>query len=152
MRARVPGLLSISLIPGLVPAQRRPAAQPTRLPKGTTVQRGIEYARVGGISLKLDLYRPAADAPRPLVIWIHCGAWQGGDRANPPALVLLEHGYAVASLSYRFSQQAVCPAQILDCKAALRFPRARSAKLGIDPKRIAVCGASAGGHLAAPAR
>jgi acetyl esterase/lipase len=130
-------------------AQGRPAARDARLPEGTIVQKDIECARIGERSLKLDLYRPAGDAPRPLVIWIHGGAWRSGSRANPPALFLLEHGYAVASIEYRFSQHAKFPAQILDCKSALRFLRANSAKLGIDPERIAVAGASAGGHLAA---
>ena len=58
-------------------------------------------------------------------------------------------GYAVASINYRFSQHAVFPAQIEDCKAAIRWLRANAAKYHLDPDHIGVWGASAGGHLVA---
>ena len=58
-------------------------------------------------------------------------------------------GYAVASINYRLSQHAVFPAQIEDCKAAIRWLRANAAKYGLDPDHIGVWGASAGGHLVA---
>ena len=58
-------------------------------------------------------------------------------------------GYAVASINYRLSQHAVFPAQIEDCKAAIRWLRANAAKYHLDPDHIGVWGASAGGHLVA---
>ena len=99
---------------------------------------------------RLDLYLPAKPGPpRPLIAYIHGGAWRGGSKDQCPAGSLLPLGYAVASIEYRFSQDAIYPAQIEDCKAAIRWLRAHSAEYGIDPKRVGVWGASAGGHLVA---
>jgi len=111
---------------------------------------GVEYARVGGISLKLDLYVPeaAGDAAVPLVVWIHGGAWVSGSRAHTPALAVLGDEYAVASIDYRLAEFAPFPAQIEDCNAAIRFLRAHASQYGYDPDRIGVWGASAGGLLA----
>jgi acetyl esterase/lipase len=121
-----------------------------RLSEGTRVERNLAYGPYGGRN-RLDLYLPpGAKGPLPLIIWIHGGAWLGGskDEGNP-ALPLLGRGYAVASINYRLSQQARFPAQIEDCKAAVRFLRANAKKYGLDPKRFGVWGASAGGHLVA---
>ena len=117
---------------------------------GIKAMRDTEYAKVDGKSLLLDLYVPEkADAPLPLIVWIHGGAWLGGDKAGCPAMPQLRRGYAVASLNYRLSNEAVFPAQIHDCKAAIRWLRARAKEYNLDPKRIGVWGASAGGHLVA---
>lgn len=83
------------------------------------------------------------------MIWIHGGAWAAGSQANPPVLYLVSKGFAVASIQYRFSQDAIWPAQAYDCKAAIRFLRANAAKYNFDPDRFGVGGDSAGGHLAA---
>jgi acetyl esterase/lipase len=72
-----------------------------------------------------------------------------GSKDGCPAVWLTGRGYAVASINYRYSQQAVFPAQIEDCKAAIRWLRANAAKYHIDPDRVGVWGASAGGHLVA---
>ncbi|MGO8675008.1 MAG: alpha/beta hydrolase fold domain-containing protein [Limisphaerales bacterium] len=90
-----------------------------------------------------------SDEPRPLMIWIHGGAWLGGSQANPPVLYLLSKGFAVASIQYRFSSDAIWPAQAYDCKAAIRFLRANAGKYHLDPDHFGVGGDSAGGHLAA---
>ncbi|RYD63266.1 MAG: alpha/beta hydrolase, partial [Verrucomicrobiaceae bacterium] len=66
-----------------------------------------------------------------------------------PAKAMVARGYAVASVGYRLSQHAIYPAQIEDCKAAIRWLRAHAQEYGIDPKRVGVWGASAGGHLVA---
>jgi len=100
--------------------------------------------------LGLDIYKPATvDGKLPLVVWIHGGAWRGGSKKNCPLLFLTEHGYAVASIDYRLSQEAIFPAQIEDCKAAIRFLRANAVKYSIDADHIGVAGDSAGGHLVA---
>jgi acetyl esterase/lipase len=119
-------------------------------PPGVHAIREIEYAKPGGKPVLLDLYLPekAAD-PLPLVVWIHGGAWRGGSKEGCPALRMVARGYAVASLNYRLSQEAIFPAQIEDCKAAIRWLRANAQKHGIDGKRIGVWGGSAGGHLVA---
>src|SRR5207247_3085072 len=61
----------------------------------------------------------------------------------------VSYGYAVASISYRLSQEAKFPAQIYDCKAAVRWLRANAKQYSLDPDRIAAWGGSAGGHLVA---
>lgn len=113
--------------------------------------RDLEYAVVDGISLKLDLYLPDASPADlvPLVVWIHGGAWLSGDKNRTSAPEVLGPEYAVASIDYRLSQQAPFPAQIHDCKAAIRWLRAHAVEYGIDPDRIGAWGSSAGGHLAA---
>ncbi len=110
--------------------------------------RDIEYASVNGNSLKLDLYLPEAKS-RPLIIWVHGGAWRAGSKKEMPLEKLVEAGYGAASVDYRLSTQAQFPAQIFDIKAALRFLRAKAATYGYDATRFAVAGDSAGGHLAA---
>lgn len=99
--------------------------------------------------LRLDLYLPDHGRPVPLVIWIHGGAWMHGDKLNPPVLPYLPDAFALASIEYHFSHEALFPAQIHACKAAVRWLRAHARELGYDGHRIGVMGASAGGHLAA---
>lgn len=102
--------------------------------------------------LRLDLYLPAGTPPFPVVVWVHGGGWQSGDKSlarDHPALRQRARGYAVASVEYRLSGEAVFPAQIHDCKAALRWLRGNAAAHGLDPARIAAWGGSAGGHLVA---
>ncbi|TWU58450.1 Carboxylesterase NlhH [Rubripirellula tenax] len=108
----------------------------------------IVYAEVDGQRLLLDLYLPAVDKT-PLVVWVHGGAWRSGSRANMPLGFLVDDGYAVASVDYRLSGTAKFPAQVFDCKAAIRFLRTTAGKYGYDADRIAVAGSSAGGHLVA---
>ncbi len=110
----------------------------------------VEYARVNGASLLLDLYLPAEDGARhPVVLWIHGGYWAGGSKDDCLAQVLTDYGYAVASINYRLSAQATFPAQIYDCKAAVRWLRAHATDYRLHPDRIGAWGESAGGHLAA---
>jgi acetyl esterase/lipase len=97
---------------------------------------------------KLDLYVPAKPTG-PLLVWIHGGGWRSGSKANPPGVAMVAQGYAFASVEYRFSQTAIFPAQIEDCKAAIRWLRAHATEYGYDPQRIGAWGASAGGHLVA---
>jgi acetyl esterase/lipase len=110
------------------------------------------YVDGGGAtqSLLLDLMVPAAaPAPVPLVIWVHGGGWSSGSRLPIPSNVsaLCDRGFAVASIDYRFTTVARWPAQIQDCKGAVRWLRAHAAQYGIDPDRFGVWGASAGGQL-----
>lgn len=111
-------------------------------------QTDIEYARVGDFSLKLDLHRPAMPKS-PLVVYVHGGAWRAGSKSDVPIAALLDLGFAIASVDYRLSTQAVFPAQIHDIKAAIRFLRASAERFQIDATSIAIIGSSAGGHLAA---
>lgn len=112
--------------------------------------RDIAYVADGHARQKLDLFVPAgATNPLPLIIWIHGGGWRDGSKDNCPALRYLERGYAVASVNYRLSQHAIFPAQIEDCKAAIRWLRTYAREHGLDPYRFAAWGSSAGGHLVA---
>jgi acetyl esterase/lipase len=116
----------------------------------------LEYARAGDKALLLDLYLPqtgpglpTGHGPWPTIVWIHGGAWRMGSKDNPHAARQAQRGYAVASIGYRLSQEATFPAQIHDCKAAVRWLRAHAKQYNLDPARFAAWGASAGGHLAA---
>lgn len=121
---------------------------PQQIP-GVIAQRDIAYVSNGHERQKLDLFLPEKGENLPLIVWIHGGGWVGGSKENPPALGFAKNGYAVASINYRFSQHAIYPAQIEDCKAAIRWLRANAAKNRINPDKIGVWGASAGGHLVA---
>jgi len=110
---------------------------------------GIPFADPDGVLLELDLHRPALNVKCPVVVYVHGGGWRAGSRADVPVMGLLDYGVAVASVDYRRSTRAPFPAQIHDIKAAIRFLRAKAGELGIDASRIAICGSSAGGHLAA---
>jgi acetyl esterase/lipase len=111
-------------------------------------QTDIEYARAGELVLKLDLHRPQVANP-PLIVYVHGGAWRAGSKSDVPIAALLDHGFAIASVDYRLSTQAVFPAQIHDIKAAIRFLRAKAAEFRLNTEKIAIIGSSAGGHLAA---
>jgi acetyl esterase/lipase len=117
-----------------------------------TVLRDVPYANDKNPAHRLDLFVPLSGSiltGRPLVIWIHGGAWVEGDKKRSPVQVLTHYGYVGASINYRFSQEAKFPAQLQDCELALAWLRKHSREYGIDPKRIGVWGHSAGGHLAA---
>lgn len=110
------------------------------------------YAHASGRPLRADLYLPSGRrAPSPLVVWLHSGGWRIGDRRRAPDLSrhFAARGFAMASIDYRLSREAIFPAQLHDVKAAIRWLRVNAARFGIDESRIGLWGASAGGHLAA---
>ena len=113
------------------------------------MERDIPYVTSGHPRQKLDLYLPENAAKAPLIIWVHGGAWQEGSKEDFVPLDYLAEGYAVASINYRLSQHAIFPAQIQDCKTAVRWLRAHAALYHLDPQRFGAWGASAGGHLVA---
>jgi acetyl esterase/lipase len=122
----------------------------SRLHADTTLTRNIEFAKVGDVSLKLDLYVPSGTVKAPLIVYVHGGAWRAGDKEDMPLGALVEKGFAVASVNYRLSGDARFPAMVHDIKAAIRFLRAHGKKHGLsETSRIAIVGSSAGGHLAA---
>jgi acetyl esterase/lipase len=83
------------------------------------------------------------------VIVIHGGGWSKGTYKDHVGINLAMKGYFVANVEYRLSGEAKWPAQIEDCKMAVRWLRANAAKYNIDPNHIGCMGSSAGGHLAA---
>jgi acetyl esterase/lipase len=120
------------------------------LPAGVRRLRDLEYVPGGHERQKLDLYLPEkAPGPLPIIVWVHGGGWKDGNKDWRRAVPLVPKGYAVANINYRLSQHAVFPAQIEDCKAAVRWLRANAKKFGLDPDHIGAWGPSAGGHLVA---
>lgn len=161
MRTRTPFLslsLAACILIGLGSATERSAmAQPAkkkgagvRVPDTMEAVRNLDYAGTGAERQTLDLYVPKDKSEkRPLIVWVHGGGWKAGSKETPQIAWVLDHGYALASINYRLSQQAVFPAQIHDCKGAIRFLRAHADKYGYDARRIGIAGSSAGGHLVA---
>lgn len=102
---------------------------------------------------KLDVYLPdEGDGPFPVILSIHGGAFRAGDKSDNQVMPMLEglkRGYAVVSVNYRLSQEAIFPAQIYDIKAAVRWIRANAKEYKFNPDKIAAWGGSAGGHLSA---
>jgi arylsulfatase A-like enzyme/pimeloyl-ACP methyl ester carboxylesterase len=136
----------------VAPTNARPVGdvRPT-LPPGVKVLSNKTYSAPKTGALLLDLYLPeiAPEKPMPVVMWIHGGGWRSGAKENAPLIWLAKEGYAVASINYRLLHVAQWPAQIDDCRAAVRWLRAHAQEYHLDPERIAVSGGSAGGHLAA---
>lgn len=111
----------------------------------------IEYGEADGQPLELDILAPEhlGGTRVPAVVYVHGGGWAGGERSWTPNRILAESGFFTVSVSYRFSSQAIFPAQIHDVKAAIRWVRANADRYGVDPARVGIWGHSAGGHLAA---
>ncbi|MCX5403012.1 alpha/beta hydrolase [Streptomyces sp. NBC_00335] len=156
------------LTPGLAAFLAPPAPERLPLPPaahpapGVRVLRGVPYAYRAGIRpLELDLWLPdgAHGPPLPVVLYLHGGGWRAGSRAElgprfrhwspDPFARLARAGFAVASVDYRLSGEAVHPAQLDDATAALGWLTARAGELGLDAHRIVSWGESAGAHLAA---
>jgi acetyl esterase/lipase len=137
-------LLAVASDAGAQPPMPRPRDD-------AKVHANLEYVPGGHARQRLDLYVPAkVDTPLPVIVWVHGGAWMAGSKdGGGPALPFVGKGYAVASVNYRLSQHAVFPAQIEDCKAAIRWLKANAKTYDLNPERIGVWGASAGGHLVA---
>jgi acetyl esterase/lipase len=115
-----------------------------------TAQTDIRYSDRAARCV-LDLALPDGATRPPLVVYIHGGAFFMGDKTDGAAerQALRMAGFAVASVNYRYSSEAIWPAQLEDLKAAFAFLRAQAPALGLDGARIASFGPSAGGHLSA---
>jgi acetyl esterase/lipase len=141
-------ILLFALCPSLR-AQNPPPTPPVVL-GDLIVQRDVVYGRGGAQDLHADLAYPRnAPGPLPAIIHIHGGGWIGGTYHDAAILQRARDGYFAASIEYRLSNIAKWPAQIQDCKCAVRWLRANAARYHIDPNRIGVIGESAGGHLVA---
>ncbi len=134
------GLVEIGDIHGEIP-----------LPEGVVEKKDIEYGKVGERKLLLNLYSPEKlEQPAVGLIFIHGGGWTSGDRNDYKYYTVrfAKRGYVVATISYRFAQEAGFPGCVEDTKCAVRWMRANAAELKVDPDKIAVIGGSAGGYLA----
>lgn len=124
-------------------------------PKGTVLYGNIPYANDTLKKHLLDIYLPpTGKSSYPVVIWIHGGAWMSNDKYADMSYMtetlrgLIDSGYAVASIDYRWSTQAIFPAQIQDCNQAIEFLYQNASKYKLNRDRFALIGFSAGGHLA----
>ena len=124
-------------------------------PQGTVLHGNIPYNNDTLSKHLLDIYLPAnASGKLPLVIFIHGGGWLSNNKyadmgyMRKTVAEIIDSGFALASIDYRFSTQAVFPAQMLDCNRAISFLYDNADKYGFDRTRFAVMGFSAGGHLA----
>lgn len=141
-----------------------PAAEPTvtlvsTLPAGVTIIPGLGksfydqvYCQMDGVDLIFDLHYPTSgEGPYPLVIFVHGGSWQTGDRRGGTGVfftdALRDAGYAFAGINYRLAPEYTFPAMIEDVKCSVRFFRANADALKLDADRFAALGGSAGGHL-----
>ena len=130
-------------------------------PEGVTSLADVTYSTIPGYRpMIMDIYLPPRErGPRPLIMYVHGGAYIGGHTrhgaalANFPAALasLAAEGFVVASVEYRLASEAPFPAQAQDLRAALRFLKANAEHYGIDLDRAGLWGGSAGGHLAAVA-
>lgn len=120
-----------------------------------TIIADLPYANNDNPRQQIDLFlpkRPALDGPLPVIVFVHGGGWQKGDRRsglNMLAPLIATGRFAGASIGYRLTNKAQWPAQIHDCKAAIRWLRGNAERHGLNADRIAVIGTSAGGHLVA---
>lgn len=115
-----------------------------------SIQQGVVVGTGGGRDLKADVFTPPDGASNGAgVLLIHGGGWRSGDRTQLRGygILLGRIGYTCVTCEYRLVDEAQWPAQIHDVKAALRWMRANSDRLAIDPEKIAVSGNSAGAHL-----
>lgn len=124
-------------------------------PKGTILHSNVSYNNDTLPKHLLDIYLPANTKGKvPLVIFLHGGGWLGNDKyadigyMKKTVAEIVSNGFALASIDYRFSTQAIFPAQIQDCNRAVSFLFDNADKYHLDKNRIAVIGFSAGGHLA----
>lgn len=114
---------------------------------GAPPTRDIVFAEIDSHKLKLNLYLPKDKIKPPLVIFIHGGGWKSGSYKKCSTAWLTDYGFTVASIGYRLTDKAVFPAQIHDCKAAVRWLRKHADEYGYNAERIGVTGTSAGGYL-----
>ena len=118
-----------------------------------TVRNDIVFAEHDGVKLLADFYAPKGLDKAPVLVAVHGGGWQIGDRKfyRNWGTYLAKNGYAVFAIEYRLMKPDVrtWPGAVYDTKAAVQYVRAQAAELGIDPERIGLVGDSAGAHLSA---
>jgi acetyl esterase/lipase len=115
-----------------------------------TVHTDVDFYETPERTLRLDVYEPAAGGPRPTVVMFHGGGFRSGEKEQSAeqARALASEGYVVVTPEYRLSGEATFPAALIDAKAAVEWCRAEGDGYGIDPRRIAAAGYSAGANLA----
>ncbi len=108
----------------------------------------IVFKTIGDRKLEMNISVPEDVKNPPVILWVHGGGWNELNRLWSLITPMLELGYAVASVEYRYSDEAAFPAQIIDLKDALAFIKKHGGQYGYDADRVIVSGDSAGAHLA----
>jgi len=120
--------------------------------QGAGLQSDIEYAKVDGVSLKMDASIPEGKGPFPTVILVHGGGWQQGDKQTTFKRIcepLSKAGFAWFSVNYRLAPKYRYPAAIDDVVLAIKYVQVHAQQYKVDPQRMAISGESAGGHIVA---
>lgn len=127
------------------------ASVPSLADGGDRVQKDIAYSQNGGERTRLDVHAPGDGKDHPVVVWVHGGAWQAGDKAHVQAKprAFSEQGYVLVSVNYRFHPAVTYKEQADDIAQAVRWVHDHAKEHGGDPGRIFLMGHSAGAHLAA---
>jgi alpha-L-fucosidase 2 len=110
----------------------------------------VTFTKVGDQTLTLDAYVPEGDGPFPAAIVVHGGGFTKGDKqtyVKPLFDPLTEASFAWFTINYRLAPKFMYPAAVEDVEAAIRYVKSHAAQYKVDPKRIALIGESAGGHL-----
>jgi acetyl esterase len=110
----------------------------------------IEFAQRGAAALTLDAFTPEGPGPAPAAVWVHGGGFVSGDKKPHPASLfdtLQQKGWAWFSVNYRLAPEHVFPAQTDDVESAVAFLKQHAREFKVDPRRIVLFGASAGGHI-----
>jgi len=112
---------------------------------------GVVYQTIDGVDIKCDVYVPEGDGPFPAILAVHGGAWRQGSKVTMirHAWMMAQSGYVVMAINYRHAPKYRFPAQVHDCKHAVRWMKSNAAKYRIDVDRVGAFGYSAGGHLVA---
>src|SRR5262249_16290821 len=162
MRSRLLGGGAAAVLVGFAvlatPTSARQPSKGKKLPDTVKLEADVRYAGKKNKRQQLNLLlprKPKDDKPLPVIVYVHGGAWLAGDRAGGHGKLagyVADGEYAGVSVGYRLTGEAIWPAQIHDCKAAIRWVRANAKKYNLDPDRIGVVGDSAGGHLVAMLR
>lgn len=147
--------VSLLLMTAIAPAHSQVINPVQKLfPDGTRIHNNIPYAHDTLKRHLLDIYLPASGNEFPLVVWIHGGAWNHNSKYSDMGYMrntvkgFIDHGYAVASIDYRYSTEAVFPAQLQDCNQAIEYVYQHAGEYGINKTKMVTVGFSAGGHLA----
>jgi len=115
-------LILLSLLTPLSAQPKKKKKGDGPLPTNVELIEGIEYAKPNGISLQLDVFRPKDRAQKvPAIVFVHGGGWKNGSRKSGKRGVwLVEHGFAIVSITYRLTEKGQWPDQINDCYEAVR--------------------------------
>ncbi|MBL7189687.1 MAG: alpha/beta hydrolase [Phycisphaerae bacterium] len=125
---------------------------PPEVSQGVLFRSKVIIGKAGERDLTADVFTPKKipSEPRPAIVFLHGGSWKFGSPSQfhyHSDYLAKKYGFFAVSVDYRLSGEARFPAALQDAKCAIRWVRSQAKKLNIDPRRVAVCGGSAGGHL-----